>query len=47
MLPAEQQAAEIRKRAKQYYDMFKAKDFGGGDNPVAAAQAELARRGIK
>jgi hypothetical protein len=47
LLPVAQQEAEKRKRAKQYYDMFKAKDFGGGDNPVAAAQAELARRGIK
>jgi hypothetical protein len=28
LLPAEQQAAEKRKRAKQYYDMFKAKEFG-------------------
>jgi hypothetical protein len=28
LLPAEQQAAEKRKRAKQYYDMLKAKDFG-------------------
>jgi hypothetical protein len=28
-LPVEQQEAEKRKRAKQYYDMFKAKDFGG------------------
>lgn len=47
LLPAEQQAAEKRKRAKQYYDMLKAKEFGAGDDPVAAAQAELARRGIK
>jgi hypothetical protein len=47
LLPVEQQEAEKRKRAKQYYDMLKAKDFGGGDDPVAAAQAELARRGIK
>jgi hypothetical protein len=28
LLPVEQQAAEKRKRAKQYYDMLKAKDFG-------------------
>jgi hypothetical protein len=47
LLPAEQQAAEKRKRAKQYYDMLKAKEFGAGDDPVTAAQAELARRGIK
>ena len=29
LLPVEQQEAEKRKRAKQYYDMYKAKDFGG------------------
>lgn len=28
LLPAEQQAAEKRKRAKQYYDMLKDKEFG-------------------
>jgi hypothetical protein len=28
LLPVEQQEAEKRKRAKQYYDMYKAKDFG-------------------
>jgi hypothetical protein len=28
LLPVEQQEAEKRKRAKQYYDMYKAKEFG-------------------
>jgi hypothetical protein len=48
LLPVEQQEAEKRKRAKQYYNMLKAKEFSADSDPVAAAQAEQARRrGIK
>jgi hypothetical protein len=32
LLPVEQQAAEKRKRAKQYYDMLKAKEFGSAES---------------
>jgi hypothetical protein len=47
LLPAEQQQAEINKRARQYYNMLKAKEFGAGNDPVAAAQAEMDRRNLK